>query len=75
MRRQTPRDPVSPPKAGIPTPPKALRAEVKDNAVPSKDHSSELGTSLCSVVLRWHPSKVYDKHGQESSADKIIGYR
>lgn len=66
MRRQSPKDPSSAPKPGVPTPPRALRAGVSEVANAS-GHSS--------VILRWHPSKMFDKHGQEVNDEKLIGYR
>ncbi|XP_039267495.2 uncharacterized protein LOC120342643 isoform X2 [Styela clava] len=68
MRRQSPKDSSSPPMPGIPTAPRALRAGVSESSYTSTNQ-------LSSVILRWHPAKVFDKHGQEAKSDKIIGYR
>lgn len=71
MRRQAPFDPTSGPRPGIPTAPRALRAEVKEDG--TFDVQKE-GSGLCSVVLRWHAAKVFDKNEKEISG-KVIGYR
>uniref|UniRef100_H2YYQ3 Uncharacterized protein n=1 Tax=Ciona savignyi TaxID=51511 RepID=H2YYQ3_CIOSA len=73
LRRQQPRDPTSPPRAGVATAPRALRAEIRD-PTPGNTPTGET-TDNCSVVLRWYPSKIFDKHGNENEKEKIMGYR
>ncbi|XP_078485704.1 uncharacterized protein LOC101242116 isoform X2 [Ciona intestinalis] len=70
LRRQQPRDPTSPPRSGVATAPRALRAEIRDSPSPRGETPEN-----CSVVLRWFPSKIFDKHGVEMDSDKILGYR
>ena len=50
-----------------PTAPQGLKAEIKTNSV-CNDTSK-------SLILRWHPSYVYDKHGNKVKTGAIIGYR
>lgn len=58
-------------KQMFPSPPQALKAEIKS-------HTSSLGSlpnNSRSLVLRWHPSHIYDKDGYKTKGDEIIGYR
>nr|CAB3263080.1 uncharacterized protein LOC101242116 [Phallusia mammillata] len=74
LRRQQPSDPKSPPKSGIPTPPRALRAEIRNN--PTLNTSDDATTNdNCSVILRWHPAHIYNKQGNEMPKEAIVGYR
>ena len=51
----------------LPTPPQSLKAEIRANS--HQDSSSK------SLILRWHPSYIYDKHGSKVKSESIIGYR
>ena len=56
-------------KPMLPSPPQALKAEIKVNSVENQASSSR------SLILRWHPSYVYDKYGNKVKSGAIIGYR
>ena len=55
----------------FPSPPQGLKAEIKSH---SSDYCLSTSSSR-SLILRWHPSYIYDKEGNKMKSEGIIGYR